>query len=59
MHKTTIPVLINNIPMMVTFKVADVGQDNVIIGLSWLQKHNPKIDWDMGEVQIIKSTKMN
>lgn len=29
----------------VVLDVADIGDDNTILGISWLRKHNPTIDW--------------
>lgn len=34
------------------FLVTDIGPENVILGLPWLKRVNPKIDWVMGEVEI-------
>jgi hypothetical protein len=34
------------------FAVTGLGRQNLILGLPWLQKHNPKIDWVAGEVKI-------
>ncbi|KAG9227893.1 hypothetical protein CCMSSC00406_0009150 [Pleurotus cornucopiae] len=30
--------------------VTNLGNVDVILGLTWLKKHNPEIDWKMGEV---------
>ena len=32
--------------------ITDLGNDQMILGLPWLQKHNPDIDWDSGEVLL-------
>ena len=34
------------------FKVCDLGKATIIIGLPWLQKHNPEINWQTGEVKM-------
>ena len=34
----------------VTFEICDLGKVNLIIGFTWLQKHNPKINWLTGEI---------
>ena len=34
----------------VVFVVTDIGEEDVIIGLDWLRKHNPKVDWEHGSL---------
>jgi len=34
------------------FAVAGLGKQKLILGHSWLRKHNPKIDWVTGEVKM-------
>ena len=34
------------------FAVTGLGKQNVILGLSWLRKHNPEVDWRSGEVKM-------
>ena len=34
------------------FTVADIGSEDLIIGIDWLRKHNPEIDWQEGEVTL-------
>lgn len=34
----------------VHFSVTDLGEDDVILGLPWLRKHNPEIDWAKGRM---------
>jgi len=34
--------------------VCDLGKTNVILGMPWLQAHNPEINWEMGKVKIIR-----
>jgi hypothetical protein len=34
------------------FAVASLGRQNLILGLPWLQKHNPEIDWVTSEVKM-------
>lgn len=34
------------------FTVTDIGPENVIIGIDWLQYHNPNIDWFEGLVTM-------
>ena len=35
-----------------TFTVMSLGRQKMILRHSWLHKHNPKIDWAMGEVKM-------
>ena len=32
----------------VVFMVTDISSEDVIIGLDWLRKHIPEVDWDQG-----------
>ena len=36
----------------IIFTVADIGSEDLIIGIDWLRKHNPEIDWQEGEVTL-------
>jgi hypothetical protein len=36
--------------------VANIGNDNVILGLNWLKETNPNIDWKRGWVSIMEDT---
>ena len=38
----------------VTAKVTDLGKNQVILGYTWLKKHNPDIDWTNGEVKMTR-----
>ena len=35
-----------------TFAVSNLGKQKLILGHSWLRKHNPEIDWATGEVKM-------
>ncbi|KAG9218573.1 hypothetical protein CCMSSC00406_0001313 [Pleurotus cornucopiae] len=35
---------------VMVFYVTNLGNVDVILGLTWLKKHNPEIDWKTGEV---------
>jgi predicted aspartyl protease len=37
------------------FLVTDLGPKDIILGLPWLKKVNPTIDWDSGEMEIPNS----
>jgi len=34
------------------FEVCDLGKSNLIIGYTWLHKHNPEINWETGKVEM-------
>jgi len=34
--------------------VCDLGKIEVILGMPWLQAYNPEINWETGEVKIIR-----
>jgi len=36
------------------FEVCDLGKSTVIIGYTWLQKHNPTIDWKTGDIKFTR-----
>ena len=36
------------------FEVCDLGKSNLIIGYTWLHKHNPEINWETGKVEMTR-----
>ena len=34
--------------------ICDLGKTDIILGMSWLQAYNPKINWETGEVKIMR-----
>ena len=34
--------------------VCDLGKTKVILGMPWLVAHNPEINWETGEVKIMR-----
>ena len=34
--------------------VCDLGKTEVILGMLWLQVHNPEINWETGEVKMTR-----
>ena len=34
--------------------ICDLGKTDVILGMLWLQAHNPKIDWETGKVKMTR-----
>ena len=41
----------------VTFEICNLGKVNLIIGFTWLQKHNPEINWLTGEITFSRCPK--
>jgi hypothetical protein len=37
------------------FLITDLGPEDIILGLLWLKKVNPTINWDYGEMEILNS----
>ena len=38
----------------VQMDICDLGKTEVILGMPWLQAHNPEIDWEKGEVKMTR-----
>jgi len=36
------------------FEVCDLGKSNLIIGYTWLHKHNLEINWETGKVEMTR-----
>ena len=34
--------------------VCNLGKTDIILGMPWLQAHNPEINWETGEVKIMR-----
>jgi len=34
--------------------ICDLGKTEVILGMPWLQAHNPEINWETGEVKMTR-----
>ena len=44
-HTTTVPMDVGAHREMVAFQVANLKKHEAILGMPWLRKHNPRIDW--------------
>ena len=51
-HYARLRVKIGDIEETTEFLITDLGPENVILGLPWLKRINPKIDWVMGELEL-------
>jgi predicted aspartyl protease len=49
-HEVELDLQINKHITRERFLIADIGKDDVIIGIDWLKKHNPEIDWSQGRI---------
>jgi hypothetical protein len=49
-HDTTIKLTINNHHETIKLHCITIGNSPIIVGLPWLKKHNPNINWKMGRV---------
>ena len=45
-HMTKVPMDISSHRELATFQVANLQNHEVILGMPWLRKHNPTIDWN-------------
>ncbi|KAG2047875.1 hypothetical protein BDR06DRAFT_896581, partial [Suillus hirtellus] len=44
--------LIHGIPMRMCFLITSLGGEDTILGMSWLKKENPDINWTKKEVHL-------
>ena len=44
-HEVDIGLCIGSHEEIATFAVADIGDDDIILGIDWLREHNPEVDW--------------
>ena len=51
-HEAHLRMLIGEHEEVVVFDVADIGDDNMILGISWLRKHNPTINWERSTLEF-------
>jgi hypothetical protein len=49
-HDTTVELTTNNHWEMIKLHCITIGNSLIILGLPWLKKHNPKINWREGKV---------
>jgi hypothetical protein len=50
-HKAVINLGVNRKEDLTTFFITGLGKDNVILGLTWLRKHNPIVNWKEGTLR--------
>ena len=50
--QVTVTLCINQHDEKITLDVAPIGAHNLILGLPWLQMHNPTVNWHTGHIQF-------
>ena len=53
-HEATLIMIHKGHREKVTFEICDLGKVNLIIGYTWLKKHNLEIDWTTGEIEFTR-----
>ena len=53
-HEATLIMIHKGHREKVTFEICNLGKVNLIIGYTWLKKHNPEIDWNTGEIKFTR-----
>jgi hypothetical protein len=51
-HNTTVKLTTNNHQEMIKLHCITISNSPIILGLPWLKKHNPKINWREGRVMF-------
>ena len=54
LHKVEVNVYFKEHVERVRMNVCNLGKMKVILGMFWLQAHNPEIDWEKGEVKMTR-----
>ena len=47
---------VNDHPEQITFDITDIAEHEVILGIPWLRRSNPRIDWTTGQLWWDKAT---
>ena len=53
-HQVEVNVYYKNHVERMRMDVCNLGKIDVILGMLWLQAHNPEINWEMGEVKMTR-----
>jgi len=53
-HQVEVNAYYQNHVKRMKMDVCDLGRTEVILGMSWLAAHNPKINWETGEVKMTR-----
>jgi len=53
-HKVEVNMFYKGHVERVQMDICELGKIDVILGMPWLAAHNPKIDWEKGEVRMMR-----
>jgi len=53
-HKVEVNVYYKNHVKRIRIDICNLGKTDVILGMPWLQAHNPEINWEIEEVKITR-----
>jgi len=53
-YQIEVNVYYKNYVKRIRMNVCDLGKTNIILGILWLQAHNPEINWEMRKVKITR-----
>jgi len=53
-HKVEVNMFYKGDVERVQMDVCELGKTDVILGMPWLAAHNPEIDWEKGEVRMMR-----
>lgn len=51
-HEVHLRVFIGDHEEDLVFDVAEIGDDNLILGINWLRRHNPAVDWERSTIDF-------
>ena len=46
----TLPMSVYGHPELIKFNILETGEYDIVLGIPWLRKHNPSIDWQSGQI---------
>jgi hypothetical protein len=53
-HYTILEVVVNGHVTLASFHTANIGTTDIILGIDWLRRYNPKCDWEQGVLSFPK-----
>lgn len=48
----TLPMSVYGHPELIKFNILETGDYDIVLGIPWLRKHNPSIDWQTGHISF-------